>query len=106
MANDRLSSLIALQRQDPGDPFLRYAIGLEYLKNDPQRALECFDRLLTEQPDYLPVYYQAGVLLAELGQRERADAVYRRGIEEAKKRGELKTLHELQGAYQSLVMGD
>ena len=106
MANHRLSSLIALQRQDPGDPFLRYAIGLEYLKNDPQRALEYFDRLLAEQPDYLPVYYQAGALLAELGQRERADGVYRRGIEEAKKQGEQKTLHELKGAYQSFLTGD
>lgn len=106
MANDRLSSLIALQRQDPEDPFLLYAIGLEYLKNDPQRALECFDRLLAEQPDYLPVYYQAAALLAELGHRERADTVYRCGIEEAKKQGEYKTLHELQGAYQSFMLGD
>jgi tetratricopeptide (TPR) repeat protein len=61
--NERLERLQLLIRQNPQEPFLPYALGLEWEKQaNLQRAEEIWRNLLIEHPDYLPAWQR----LAEL----------------------------------------
>jgi tetratricopeptide (TPR) repeat protein len=99
MKNTRLQHLMELLRQDPDDPFLHYAVALEWIKSDPETASRHFDRLLEDYPGYLPAYYQAAGLYAALNCNRRAAEVYEAGIGLARQQGNFKTLAELQAAY-------
>jgi hypothetical protein len=51
---------------------------------------------LNDFPDYLPTYYQAALILLEIGQTKKAKIVLENGIKLAEKARELKTKNELQ----------
>lgn len=99
MNETRLHHLMELLREDPDDPFLHYAVALEWMKTDPDTASGHFDRLLEKFPGYLPAYYQAAGLFAALNRRERAAKVYEAGIGLARQQGNTKALAELQAAF-------
>jgi tetratricopeptide (TPR) repeat protein len=83
----------------PQDPFLNYAIAMEYrAAADKENAWEYFNRILETQPDYLPVYYQAASLAMEQHEFKKAIALYQKGIEVAGSQKEFKTLGELSTA--------
>lgn len=85
-------------REDPGDPFNSYALALEYLKYDQDKALDLFFTLINSRPDYLPTYYPLSQLLSER-QDKRAEEIFRRGIDTARRLNDLKTFKELTNAY-------
>lgn len=102
MNNDRIQQLIRFVQEEPGEPFNVYALAMEFLNEQPQQARPYLDRLLTEFPDYLPTYYHAAALCADLNERDRAAQLYERGIALARAQNNQKTLLELQRAQQVL----
>ena len=96
---DRLAALLDFHRDDPDDPFTRFALAQEYLKaGDDNQALAFFEGLLQDHPDYVGTYYHLGKLYERLGREESAAAAYRAGVDAATRVGDLHARAELQGA--------
>lgn len=102
MNNDRIQQLIRFVQEEPHDPFNVYALAMEYMTNQPERARAYFDQLLTEHPTYLATYYHAAALYAEQGNTDRATELYEQGMALAKAQNNQKTLLELQRAKQAM----
>jgi len=62
-------------------------------------ARHYFEILLKDHAEYLSTYYKAAELYTSLEENEKADEIYQRGIELAKKQGNQLALRELQSAY-------
>jgi tetratricopeptide (TPR) repeat protein len=99
MNNLRLVKLEEMEKGQPQEPFIKFAIAQEHVNaaNDVL-AKTYFDWLLTNKPAYLPVYYQAGKLYERINDFARSKEIYRKGIELAKSTGEAKTAGELNEA--------
>lgn len=96
---DRLATLLDYLRDDPDDPFVRYALAQEYLKRgDTAEALRYFEALAAKHPDYVGTYYHLGKLYETLGRADDAVRTYRAGIEAATQASDLHARAELQGA--------
>jgi len=96
---DRLATLLTMARDKPNDPFLIFALALEYKSGGNQAESRVyFERLVYEFPDYVATYYQYGKMEEENGNLERAVTLYRIGIAKAKAVGDEKTARELQQA--------
>lgn len=95
---DRIALLEGFLKEDPHDPFNSYALALEYIKIDSQKAKEIFESLLSSNPDYLPTYYSFAQLLIDLNDPH-AQTVFKQGIEIARQQNNLKTLNELTSSY-------
>ncbi|GAB4016261.1 hypothetical protein GCM10028808_44140 [Spirosoma migulaei] len=106
MNNDRIQQLMEFVEEEPGNPFNVYALAMEYVNRQPEQARIYFDQLLNGHPDYLPTYYHAAALYAELDERDKAAALYDKGIALAKMQNNLKTLQELQRAQQTFEEDD
>lgn len=98
MNANRINQLSRYVEEEPTEPFNVYALALEYMNGQPQQARSYFDRLLTEYPDYLPTYYHAASLYADLDERGKAAELYDKGIALARTQNNEKTLQELQRA--------
>ncbi len=96
---DRIASFRTFIERSPSDPFPRYGLAME-LKTLGQLAEASaeFTELMTRFPDYVPTYLMAGGTLVELGQRDEAAAIYRKGIEVATRRGDQHARRELEAA--------
>ncbi len=103
MNSERVEKLKSFLSETPDDPFLIYALALEYQADKPGLAAPLFERLLNEFPEYLPAYYQAASFYAASGNEEQADRIYRSGIELARQKKEALTLRELQSAYNQFL---
>lgn len=99
MNNSLLANLIAFYEEDPADPFNAYALAIEYSKSDLTEAERFFDLLLEKHPEYLPTYYHAGAFFAALEKVEKADGIYKKGVELAVVQQNTKTHRELLSAY-------
>lgn len=99
----RLDQLLLYYNEDPHDPFNVYALALEYQKSDRMKAKEYFDLLLSHHEDYVATYYHAAKLYVDLEQKDKAIALYQKGIAIAKKNNDAKAARELQSAYQELM---
>lgn len=103
----RLDQLNEFLKESPEDPFLKYAIAAEYLKqNEEQEALERFEQLIDKHPDYVGTYYHLGKLYEKLDKLELAVITYKSGIDIARKSRNFHALGELQGALSFLVEDD
>lgn len=98
----RLDQLLEFFRQEPNDPFIIYALALEFTKSNPEQAIHYFEGLLKNHPDYLATYYQAGKLFEQTNQPEKAIEIYQLGIEKSKQIKDFHTQRELQSALDSL----
>jgi tetratricopeptide (TPR) repeat protein len=103
MSEQRLKTLIQFYEEDPSDPFNLYGLALEYQKTDLKKSEALFNKLLTDFPQYVPSYYHAAKLKAELKQPEVALRIYKKGIEVAKQHNEKKAEQELRSAYAELM---
>ena len=96
---DRLARLHEFLDDDPDDPFTRFALAQEYLKQDKvDTALSYFENLVDDHPDYVGTYYHLGKLYERLNRTDEAIATYEQGIEVAQKQRDRKNLSELQDA--------
>lgn len=96
---DRLATLLDYHRDDPDDPFVRYALAQEHLKRgETNEALAYFEALADEHPDYVGTYYHLGKLYEALGRPEDAIRTYQIGVDRAGRASDLHARSELQGA--------
>lgn len=103
MENTLLSNLLTFYEEDPEDPFNVYALALEYLKHDSEKAGQFFDILLFNHPDYLPTYYHAGEFFALEENFKKAELIYQKGIDLALSQKNTKTHQELLRAYRGFL---
>lgn len=99
MNSNRVKQLENFLIEDPNDPFIKYALALEYSDTDKQKTLELFDDLLQNHPNYIGTYYHAAALHHELGHLGKAEFIYKTGISKAQELLESHALRELQTAY-------
>ncbi len=99
MSDDRLEQLQAFYEDDPDDPFTRFALAREHLKNgNTEQALAFFEELVETDPDYVGTYYHLGKLYEQLDRTDDALEIYERGIDIAREQKDQKNLSELQDA--------
>ncbi len=104
MANlTRIEQLLQFVKEEPNDPFNLYALALEYQNKDADAAKTYFEKLLQQHPEYLPTYFHAAAFFAEAEKIEKAQQIYLKGIDLAKKQGNQHALRELKNAYQNFV---
>jgi Tfp pilus assembly protein PilF len=72
MDRERVDTLEKLMGMDPKDSFAPYALGLEYMATEPERALDYFGEALERDPDFVGAYFQAAKTEVERGEVERA----------------------------------
>jgi Tfp pilus assembly protein PilF len=102
---DRIEKLLAFISKNPADSFLQHALALEYMKLDrDDEARNLFEDILSREPGYVGSYYHLGKLLEKNNDTEAAISWYEKGMEVAKKAGEMQAYGELKGAYESLTM--
>ncbi|MDC1331374.1 tetratricopeptide repeat protein [Cyclobacteriaceae bacterium] len=97
----RIKELQKLLEKNPLDPFLLYAMTLEFLGKNNEFCLASFRKLLTEFPDYLPTYYQAAQLFSDCGYVEEARVTYELGIEKTALSKNIKALEEIKNAFKN-----
>lgn len=103
MQVERLKILLEYLADEPTEPFNIYAVAMEYINKDNAQALFYLEKLLNEHPDYIPTYYQAAALYAELNNIEKADRTYILGIEKAQQKQNMKAFDELKRAYRMFL---
>lgn len=103
MTINRLERLLEFFKNEPNDPFLKYALATEYLRlNNTEEALGFYLDLVAKHTDYIGTYYHLGKLYEQLGQQNDALKVYEQGIDVAKRIKDQHALSELLGVYNSL----
>ncbi len=89
--------ILELLKSEPNDTFLLYGLAMAYATDgDPAKAVETFDRVLANDPDYAAAYYHKAKSLISLGRGAEAKTVLAAGIPVAMKKGDAKTVREMQ----------
>ncbi len=101
MNPERVEKLKNYSKNNPDDPFPKYALAMEYLGQNNELVTDLFTELLEDHPDYLPTYYHAAIHFSELGEIEIAKELFTKGIELSK--DDAKTKRELENAYQNFL---
>src|SRR5262249_36832911 len=97
---DQLRPLLAAE---PNDPFLRYALAMEYARQAlHNEALAEFRELLRRHPDYVPGHFMAGRTAEQSGDLELARSFYRSGIAAAQKTGDTHAAGEISSALMAI----
>ena len=100
---ERIEKLKEFFLVNPADSFIQHALALEYIKlGDDNEARKLFEELLNREPGYVGSYYHLAKLLERNGETEMAIKWYEKGMEEAKKAGEMHAYGELRGAWEEL----
>ena len=103
MKNNRLEKLLQFLAEDPNDPFTLYALATEYKKEDNDKALVYFEKLLVDHKNYVGTYYHAAALYDELGDKDSAKITYQKGMKVAREAGNMHAFSELQGAFNKFM---
>lgn len=102
--SDKIRTLAANVKKDPGDSFSKFALALELMKqNEVSKSRVLFESVLRQDPGYLGVYYHLGKLYEQIGLADRAEELYRDGIRLANKQGQTRTETELKDALELLT---
>lgn len=93
----KLEQLKALAQLEPDDPVVHYGLGSEYLRaGEPESAAAAFRRAVELKRDYSAAYRELGKALETLGQAGKALAIYEKGKEVAREKGDLQTVKEIE----------
>lgn len=103
MQPTRLDQLFEFYKEDPTDPFTIYAIATEYLKIDIQKSREYYEILLANHETYVGTYYHAAKLYEQMGEKDKAEAIYKKGLKISRQEGNLHAFSELQQAYNKMM---
>jgi len=99
ISEERIKSLLQLLKDEPHDPFLNYALALEYYKlGEHSKAINLIETLLVRDENYLGAYLQLGNWYESAGNIEKARNTYTTGTKIARIQGNRKTLSELEEA--------
>jgi tetratricopeptide (TPR) repeat protein len=103
LKNNRLVKLQKLEQERPSEPFIQFAIALEYQRLGlGSEAAARYQWLLDNAPDYTGTYYHFGKLYEQSGQFDKATETYQKGIEIAQNEKAANDLRELQQALNDL----
>lgn len=102
---DRITYLKELLLDEPGEPFLHYALCLER-KKAGEDVLADFVEMIRTFPDYLPAYYQTALYQAESGFTDEAADIAFRGIALAEKLADQHAMAEIKGLRQNILAGE
>jgi tetratricopeptide (TPR) repeat protein len=92
----RITELEAILDAGPEDPFIIYALALEYEKlSNTFQAMLMYEHLINDYPNYIATYYQYSKLLYEAGNRTQALLLLRQGIEWGTKENEMHAVGEM-----------
>ncbi|GHE23476.1 tetratricopeptide repeat protein [Sphingobacterium griseoflavum] len=98
--SNRIEELQAFLAETPNDPFLKYALTLEYKKlGDQDKTLSGFKDLVMHHPDYVGTYYHYAKYLEEIQDREQAFLIYQNGLQVAQRVKNRHAYSELLAAY-------
>jgi tetratricopeptide (TPR) repeat protein len=104
MQISRLEKLLEFIKNEPEDPFLKYALATEYLRmNKTDKALEYYEDLTTHHPNYVGTYYHLGKLYEALGRKEDAIKTYETGMKITREQRDNHAFSELQAVYNELT---
>ena len=104
MEISRLDKLLEFIKNEPNDEFLKYALATEYLRlNQADKALEYYEDLVNNHPNYTGTYYHLGKLYEALNRKQDAINTYEKGMEIAKAAKDMHTYSDLQNAHEDLV---
>ena len=99
-SREQLEQLLA---DDPTDVFLVYAVAMAWAsEGDADQAIERLGKLLEEQPDYVPAWFQRGQLLAGADRVQEAREVLVEGIGVARRVGDAHAEGEMIEFLESL----
>lgn len=102
---DKIDQLKDLLNDDPSNSFIQFALAKEYEKLDnPTKALEYFDLLMNENPDYIGCYYHYAKCLETLNKVQRAKEIYALGITKALAINDVHSCSELRSALLNLEL--
>lgn len=101
MNSDRIELLKQFIKDEPSNPFNKYALAMEYYHSNPNESLQLLRTLIQDHPDYLPTYFKTAHLLWDEELWGEADKVFQKGIELAIKQKDQKAILELRSAYQN-----
>ncbi len=94
----RLAQIQQMLAAEPLDPFLHYALGMEYVKQgDLDQGLAQFTAMNQQFPDHVAAWHQRGRLLVDRDETELARDVLRQGIAVAHRTGDSHAAGEMQG---------
>lgn len=101
---NRIEKLMEFMKEKPGDSFVKHALALEYIKlgNDVE-AGKLFITLLENDPGYIGSYYHLARLLERNDKPGEAILIYEKGMDQAKKAGDMHAYNELRSAYEELT---
>jgi tetratricopeptide (TPR) repeat protein len=103
LSKSRLEMLLEFIQADPKDSFARFGVAMEYARmGESDKALENFRKLWEMNPDYTAAYFQAGKLLAKVGNKDMARQVLSDGISAATRTKDLHTKSEMEAALAEL----
>lgn len=88
--------------EEPNDPFYAYALALEFMHTNRLESLNLLESLIQKHPDYLPTYYQAGLICIEIGKIDVGRTILEKGIALAQSKREIKTMNELRTLLDNL----
>jgi tetratricopeptide (TPR) repeat protein len=96
MTASRREKIEALLASEPNDPFLRYGLAVEYDNEErPDDALRVFAGLIADAPPHVASFFRGAQLLARLDRIDEARDWLRRGIDEARRQGDLHAAGEM-----------
>lgn len=96
--------LTEILQQNPTDAFARYGLAMEHgSMGNTDRAIEEFDRLLTQHPEYTAGYFMCGQTLIKAGRIEEAKQRLEQGILSAEKTGNQHARSEMQAVLDDLA---
>lgn len=96
----RITELCRMLEAEPGDLFLNYALGMEYLASDDQlaNAENQFRLVLEIDPGHIPAFYQLGQLFGRLDRIPEALEFYHKGLVLAREKKNKKAINEFSEA--------
>jgi tetratricopeptide (TPR) repeat protein len=101
---NRLDKLLEFIKNEPNDEFLKYALATEYLRlNQVDKALEYYEDLVNNHPQYSGTYYHLGKLYEALNRKDDAVKTYEKGMEITKAKRDNHAFSELQAVYREAI---
>lgn len=79
---NRKESIIEMLKENESDYFLHYALAIEYLsENNWILAKQSLEKSIQINNQYTPAYYQLGMLLYQMNQKDKAIHILKKGLE-------------------------
>jgi predicted Zn-dependent protease len=100
---DRIAMLKDILSQNPRDSFARYGVAMEYANSGKlPEALDEFETLLKEHPDYTAGYFMAAQTLSKANRSDEAKKMLQQGIAAAQRTGNEHARSEMEGMLSDL----